>query len=620
MKKLFTLFMLVCFSASLFAQSNLVTPKNALKPQKYAQQSKSVAVTGFETNLAPAVSVPPSYLVGSRSGMESQIGHTFYDLQTNGSMPRRVVRHTDNRLSASFTFSTDASYGDRGTGYNTRTAAGAWQPEPTARIENVRTGFGNLLGMANGTEISVAHPGSGGPVVSLKAAGQSNWTVTTLPSPAPSLWYRAAVDGNYIHIIGITLPVANGGAIYKGVDGHFLYWRSTDGGASWDKAGTIVADIDSTLYTAMAGDSYAIDAQDGKVAFAIFNDWNDSKVYVSEDNGNTWTSSVFWDFPFSNYVPDSGYTVADLPSDPDAPDTLAIRTTDESGTIIIDDAGIIHVAFGSRYVIDTDLTDGNTQLFEPVTGLVYGNSLDWEALTVVGYPLDLNGNDTLDMTPASYEWYNGKSTESYPIFSLDESGGIQLLYSGAREGTADQAGLMLRHIYRVISADLGTTWTEPQDLIDEVTVGDQILADLTEAVYPSAPRRVGSELCLSYQADFDAGIGVQDIHDDLENTIKCFCVSTVKTQNIAPESIKFVTNPNPADQEVSVTFNLDQAAMGQIEIVNMVGQTVSATNRTNFGIGIQQLTINTTQLPNCLYLARLTIDGKSATRKLAVNH
>jgi hypothetical protein len=622
MKKVITLLSTVCFSASLFAQSSLVIPKNISKPRSYGTHTKALPISGFETNQTTAVSVPPSYLVASRFGLEDLIGSTLFDLQTNGSMPRRMVRHADNRLSASFTFSKETTYLDRGTGYNTRTAAGVWQAEPTARIENVRTGFSNLLVLANGTEVSIAHPNAGGPVVSLKPQGQTNWTNTTLPAPVPSLWYRAAADGNYIHIIGVTLPrYLQGGALYKGVDGHLLYWRSSDGGNTWDKAGTIIPGLDSTMYKSMSGDSYAIDAQDGRVAFALFNDWNDSRVFMSDDNGNTWSNHLIWDFPLDNYLPGtSSYTVVDLPSDPNAPDTLAIRTTDESGALIIDDAGIIHFAFGSRYVIDNDFTDTITEIFEPISGLIYGNSLDWEVLKAVAFPLDLNGNDTIDIIPATYQPYNGKCTESYPIFSIDDAGGIQLLYSGAREGAVDQAGQVFRHIYRLISTDFGTTWTEPQDLIDEVSVGDQFTADLTEAVYPSAPRRVGNELCLSYQADFDAGLGVQNTHADVENTIKCFCVSTVKTSNVLPQSLKFVVNPNPADQEVIISFNLKEAALGQIEIVNMVGQTVSATNRTNFESGSQQFVIKTNHLPNGLFFARLTVGRKTATQKLVVNH
>ena len=618
MKKLSTSVFLLCLCVgSLMAQSSLYSHKS-LKPAKYETRTKQIAKTGFEQN-TNEVSVPPSYMA-SASRIESQIGHTFYDLQTNSSMPRRLVAHSDGHLSASFTFSPDATYAIRGTGYNSSDASQAWGTEPTAGIETVRTGFGNLVSLANGTEVSVAHPASGGPVVARKAAGASTWSQATLPSPAPCLWFRAATDGNYIHIIGITIPVANAGTVYKGVDGHMLYWRSADGGATWDKQGTVIPGLDSTLFTSLGGDGYAIDAQDGKVAFAIFNDWNDSVVFTSEDNGGTWSKSVFWDFPLDNYIPDTGYGVNDIPSDPNAPDTLAIRTTDESGSLIIDDAGIVHIAFGTRYVTDIDLGDGSTSIYSPVTDLIYGNSLDWEALSVVGYPLDLNGNDTLDMSSTTYEWYNGRCTESYPMFTIDDQSQIQLLYAGTREGTADQAGFMFRHIYRVISPDLGTTWTEPQDLIDENSVGDQILADLTEAVYPSAPRRVGNELCLSYQADYDAGIGVQDDHADVDNQIKCFCVSTTKTENVAPESFKFVINPNPADQGANIAFVLDRTANANVEIVNLMGQTVRRTTTTSYGSGAQQIGVNTSDLANGLYLVRLNIGEKTSTRKMVVSH
>jgi hypothetical protein len=629
MKRQFTLFAMgMLLTGSLMGQASNLRKLPAAKSMGISKEAKQPAKTGFE---AQSVSIPASYMASQSRSIESQIGRSFYDLQTNNSVPRRVLMHPDGHVSGTFTYSNvaDGAWADRGTGYNQSDASLVFGPDPTGRIETVRTGFGNLIQLDNGVEISVAHPGAGGPVVCRKQVGASTWTQKTLNTPANNLWFRAAADKQNVHIIGITTPVANMGAVYQGVDGHLLYWRSKNGGISFDKEGVVIPGLDSTLFTSLGGDTYAIDAQDNKVVIAIFNDWNDSVVFESNDNGDTWTKHIIWDFPLDNYVADQGYTVNDIPADPNMPedptdpadDGMSIRTTDGTGSIIIDDAGITHVSFGSSYVIDIDLADGLTSIWQPVTGLIYTNSLDWENTVAVAFPVDINGNDTLDMAQTTYEWYNGKGTESYPMFSIDDNARLTLLYAGAMEGTADPNGFHFRHIYRIVSSDIGTTWSEPQDLINETTVGDQVLADLTEAVYPSAPRRTkGGNLCLSYQADYNAGTGVQDDHEDGENYIKCFCISTSATQTVAAESMKFVLNPNPADVATKVSFSLDQAASGNIEVLSITGQVVASTTRAQYGSGVNQVSLNTASLNNGLYFVRLNMGERSATRKMVVSH
>ncbi|MFM2385784.1 MAG: hypothetical protein RL660_541, partial [Bacteroidota bacterium] len=65
------------------------------------------------------------------------IGTTFYDLQSNGSMSRRIVNYGNNRVSAVWTYSSSADafntaggFADRGTGYNHNNGT-AWGPAPT---------------------------------------------------------------------------------------------------------------------------------------------------------------------------------------------------------------------------------------------------------------------------------------------------------------------------------------------------------------------------------------------------------------------------------------------------------------------------------------------------------
>ncbi|MCB0570476.1 MAG: hypothetical protein KDC66_11955 [Phaeodactylibacter sp.] len=76
-----------------------------------------------------------------------------------------------------------------------------------------------------------------------------------------------------IHVICITTPLGNGGAEYEGVDGHPLYFRSTDAGLAWNKADVILPGLDSSTITFGRADTYAIDARDGTVAIGMFHGW-----------------------------------------------------------------------------------------------------------------------------------------------------------------------------------------------------------------------------------------------------------------------------------------------------------------------------------------------------------
>ena len=87
----------------------------------------------------------------------------------------------------------------------------------------------------------------------------------------------------------------------------------------------------------------------------------------STDNGNTWTSTVFLDFPVDKYTTDAGI---DLDAD-GVMDTM--YTTDGSGTVILDDNGNAHVFFGNMRLLDADLSDGTTSFFGGTSGVMYWN-------------------------------------------------------------------------------------------------------------------------------------------------------------------------------------------------------------------------------------------------------
>ena len=140
--------------------------------------------------------------------------------------------------------------------------------------------------------------------------GTGTWINSTI-TPDYLIWNRSAtggVDGNTIHMIALTEPAGGTwtGDTVNGLSGALLYYRSQDGGDSWDITDMQLPGNDSITHNGMSGDCYAITAQGETVVMAYFNDWGDSYIVKSTDNGDTWTKTTFLDFPVDKYVMDSG--------------------------------------------------------------------------------------------------------------------------------------------------------------------------------------------------------------------------------------------------------------------------------------------------------------------------
>ncbi|MFN4081867.1 MAG: hypothetical protein ACK4NS_13295, partial [Saprospiraceae bacterium] len=444
--------------------------------------------------------LPAQPLHGRSANYEELVGLTRWDAQSYGCMPSRLYANSAGAPTAIWAFANDpfGSYPERGTGYNVRGAT-EW-PAVNSRIETVRTGFPAAARLADGTEIVVAHATGFSPFriyVGRKAPGSNEWTESYLENPpgAGCLWPRIATggpDGNTVHVIAITTPTANGGTIYQGIDAHILYWRSLDGGLTWDKKAQIIPGLDNSKYASFSAESYIVEALDEVVAVAALADWNDTKIFKSTDNGETWSNFTVIDFPdaIENYAGAMGdsYTFEDIGFfDPDAPDSLAVFTNDGFGAMLIDPALQIHFWFGRMYVIDNN-PDAGTFYYPGTNGLNYWREDfgDNTYATITG-ALDINGDGVLNVVGGINgigRYFN--SLSSFPTAGFDANGAIYLAYSALHElytsgQTPDQH---YRHVYIMRSTDGGETWSEPFDLINEPFV-EETLVPFLECVWPA---------------------------------------------------------------------------------------------------------------------------------------
>ena len=573
--------------------------------------------------------------VSFRAGSEFPIGTTLYDYQTNASMGRRLSRGANDRLMAVWTMSQEESLADRGTGYNQR-VDGSWGDQPVVRLESVRTGWPSHVVTDDGTEFTVAHASDNTLVTMRREAGSSTWVEGAVTSNIYAanggpglLWPRAAVNGNTIHVIALTTPTGNGGAVYEGLDPHPLYYRSTDAGATWDRVDVILPGLDSSAITDMAADGYAIDAKGETVAIAFFDEWQDLILMKSTDNGTTWEKTIVNDHPLDRYIINSGYSFEDLPPmDPNSPDSLAIFTSDGTGTVLVDNDGMVHIAFGPMWVVDDDLTDAGWTFFPGTSGLQYWNeSFGADSLMTIADVEDLNGNDTLEIGGIdNYENSYGFSLTAQPTAGIDQYGNLYVAYVSIMESERflnTEDNQQYRHVYVVASADGGSSWLEPYDIINPDIVFEPDLADFIEAVYPSMARDVGETIDLIYQQDFRPGNAQNDGDPRETNFINHVALEPVLVQilktkeTVQPEYFNLQVQPNPASNEALVGFELDNNTQYSLSLHNIMGQKVQDIE-TARGFASNQVRVNVSSLTPGMYLLRLQAENKVAVAKLMV--
>ena len=515
------------------------------------------------------------------------IGSTQYDLQSNAAIDDRMAGGAE-AVSAAWTMSLELTpFSDRGTGYN-YFDGNTWGEISYERIESVRIGWPSIVHTASGREVVVSHPGIDTPLhMAWRDAGTGAWSEASVPSDLEvgKLWPRMAAggeDGNSLHVICITTPTGNGGVVHNGQDGSLLYYRSQDGGDSWDIIDHSFADLDSSNFANFSGDTYAIHARGNTVAFASFNDFSDSFVMISQDNGETWTKQLLVDFPVDLYVADMGLPEGEEFAEDYNDDGLFQEyfNTDGAGDVHIDTYGQVHVSYGSMYYMDADTIDGTTSYFPGTNGLAYWNeSMGADSAQIIGYSFDYDESGTLDFDEIA-AYYVGCA--GFPSIASDAAGNLYVTYSAIMENFSTGAQ-NYRHQFLVHSMDGGLSWNA--DEACDLTPDEDY--DGYEAVFGSiAPDVVNGQLEIIYQRDFEPGLHVRgdedpaDINDIVHLRVPaddlgdCASLEYEDWVGIAePIDLNDISlYPNPADDQVELVINRPGAH--QIVVWSMTGQQV----------------------------------------------
>ncbi len=514
------------------------------------------------------------------------IGITQYDLQSNAAIDDRMAG-SGSAVSAAWTMSLEQTpFNDRGTGYNFFDG-NVWDETPYERIESVRVGWPSIVHTGNGREVVVSHPGIDTPLhMAWRAAGSGAvWTEASIPSDlvVGKLWPRMAAggeDGNTLHVICITTPVANGGTIHQDQDGALLYYRSQDAGDTWDVTDMVFADLDSSAFANFSGDTYAIHARGNTVAFSAFNDFSDTFVMISQDNGDTWEKQLLVDFPVDLYVTDMG--LPEIGEDYNEDGLFQeFFNSDGAGDVHVDTYGQVHVSYGSMYYMDADTLDGTTSYFPGTNGMAYWNeSMGADSAQIVAYSYDIDESGTLDFEDDIAAYYVGCA--AFPSIGSDDAGNLYITYSAIMENFSTGAQ-NYRHQYVIHSNDGGTTWNT-EDACDLTPDNDY---DGYESVFGSiSPDVVDGMLEIIYQRDFEPGLHVRgdedpvDINDIVHLRVPandlgdCADIDFEDWVGVAeamdPQDIMMY--PNPALDQVELI--IDRPGAHQVTVMSTTGQVV----------------------------------------------
>ena len=684
MKKVLFVTLAMAVAMTGFAQMPRVN--DAVKNQNVTVQKPSaLRVSDGSAVQGVQFTMPEHMTQTSRDYEQFETMTTNYDLQSNSALGNRIAVWPDNAASfaATWDFSGNTSFPDRGTGYNFYDpAAGNIYDQPEVRQESVKSGWPSIAPCGDG-ELLASHA-TGVNLYYRPTRGEGDWQLiynwgSSYGSPT---WPRVVCSGpnnKYVHLV--MCKQISVGDTY---DNHIYYVRLVHDGDNWeipeelnDFPG-VDNDADGEYRNQLSADDYVMAANGNDVA-VMFNSYTTEVFYmISHDNGETWECQIIAPYPI---LGDNGEPVHAINFD-DYPEgmTDTIHTGDNSGSIAIDNNGVVHVTFG---LFHWKVADSDSYTYWPAYGYgicywnsnytnelggheipIYGtssvdaNHSEWTA-NGVGYTIIperieelsmLNGqeanlhvfgwiDDNHNGEYGEYEnvtgatWhYRSLGLATMPSVSVDNDGNLAIIHSVLSEARiCGETSMSYRSAF-VTFRDNGGTWF---DVVVDLT--EDFMMAYTEA-YPTvaSPVAYDGTFWMYFSGDDKQGLylDISDTYPDsnggvlTDNIIYAVKVTPDKdmpgletwgvqhNEAINPMTAVRVY-PNPATDVLNIEVNASQSSAMSINVFNIMGQKVMESN-VNINAGMNRPSINTTDFASGIYFVTVKANGFENTMKFIV--
>ena len=597
----------------------------------------------------------------SFSDYGTQIGQTYYDLQSNYSTGNRIVRHADGTISAVWTESCESdptscdeniapngcNYVNRGAGYNFFDGS-QWVYGPDGTCDEpggteygifpVRAGWPEIISLPSGKEMVFAHASTGNTLnpttlqtVSRPQFGQgdmSSWTHSGVnlftPATFTNTWPRVVSSGTTIHMVATCQPCTT-----RRVIGPIRYFRSTNEGATWDKIDVELPGIDTPFFSNIGADGYAIHANGQHVAIIAGGTADDWAMWKSDNNGETWVKKTITHFDGAADTVDLGLTYP------------VYETTDQFMSVVVDKNGLAHAFAGHSVIaIDPDTMKYNNRYYPGLgNGIVYWN----ENMGPDSLMMAVNGIE--DIYPAGHEkdYIAGAVSSAKDDFSpfaagmvnmpaaaVDANNNLYLVYSALLEGSSlegDSTGQAYRDLYitRFMVGDTNA-WAEPINI--PLGISGQ-RSEFEDNVFPSVVKDIANDevIHVVWQNDYTPGLHVRIDFDEEElNRIMYAPIGLDRWPDIfnvlsAPEEVSYASNitvaPNPTNTGLAnVNLTLDRAAKVGVKVTNILGQEVYNVPAMEKPVGPSSIMIDLSAQPAGIYIYSVVVDGVAKTQRL----
>ena len=531
---------------------------------------------------------------------EGELDYTTYDWQTNAGPRNWTIVWPDGKVNFAYNMATSEEFSDIGTGIGTYDSnIDEWIPL-YGRIENEKTLFG-----------SIARFKDNGIVVASNANTQCGIYIledkdNMIPNSVPAInyldptydpyWPNVMTSGSnreYIHVVA-TANKADGTTISvpgaEGVNKPIIYFRSMDGGETWNKQNVILPYMDSEFGINWGSHvCYWMETtEDNCLALVVNNPWSDGMVIYSYDDGETWERKVFYHHPGINTTFDDWFMYPRWASCVwGADDELCLAyefncSTGEPGSSNYDPA-VGGVAFWSENMpyFGIDPHPDPTNPLPPVFGQPfymdspYIDQDIWATSPFSSFP-------THEMWPEYMGYLSGDfnlaglgmhgdyncGCVAMPVLCKvpNSDNDLVAVWIAIDDQYVDSNGNFYFKLFASYSYNGGRTWTH------QIQLTDDFMWALNEFVYPQAAV-IGTTLVVAVQMDSEAGSFVMD--DDPESNENLFQGLTFELPlPIGVPEVSHITHmslyPNPAVDRLNITLNKNAT----VTVYNLMGQAV----------------------------------------------